>query len=94
MTIEISADARGAGASAGVDAVNPAIVGESTAAAATAAGAEEILTPDAPAFLEQGQRHFHQQRSELLAARDAKREVVARTGRLYFPTIPAYEMLG
>ncbi len=94
MTIEISADARGARASAGVGAVNPEIVGESTADADTAAGAEEILTPDALAFLEQGQRQSHQQRSELLAARDAKREGVDRTGRLEHPTVPAYEMLG
>ncbi len=46
--------------------------------------ADEILTPDALAFVAQLQRRFGVRRDELLAARRARREEVARTGRLDF----------
>ncbi|GAB3561555.1 malate synthase A [Arthrobacter alkaliphilus] len=46
--------------------------------------AEEILTPKALAFVEELHRRFAGTRTELLAARVAKREEVARTGRLDF----------
>lgn len=44
----------------------------------------EILTPDALAFVASLQRRFGARRDELLAARRARREEVARTGRLDF----------
>ena len=46
--------------------------------------AEEILTPKALAFVEELHKRFAGTRSELLAARAAKREEVARTGKLDF----------
>jgi malate synthase len=45
---------------------------------------EEILTPEALAFVESLQRRFGARRDELLAARRARRDEVARTGRLDF----------
>lgn len=45
---------------------------------------EEILTPEALAFVEELQRRFAGTRSDLLGARVAKREGVARTGKLDF----------
>ena len=46
--------------------------------------AEEILTPKALAFVEELHKRFAGTRDELLEARDAKRERVARTGSLDF----------
>ena len=46
--------------------------------------AEEILTPEALAFVAELHQRFAGTRSELLKARAAKREDVARTGRLDF----------
>jgi malate synthase len=46
--------------------------------------AEEILTPEALAFVAALQRRFGVRRDELLAARRARREEVSRTGRLDF----------
>ncbi|CAM3276894.1 Malate synthase A [Arthrobacter ulcerisalmonis] len=46
--------------------------------------AEEILTPEALAFVAELHERFAGTRSDLLAARVAKREQVARTGRLDF----------
>ncbi|OFI37146.1 malate synthase A [Arthrobacter sp. SW1] len=46
--------------------------------------AEEILTPEALAFVEELHKRFAGTRNELLAARTAKREEVARTGKLDF----------
>jgi len=45
---------------------------------------DEILTPDALEFVAALQRRFGARRDELLAARTARREEVARTGRLDF----------
>ncbi len=45
---------------------------------------DEILTPDALDFVADLQRRFGARRDELLAARAARREQVARTGRLDF----------
>ncbi|HEY5222498.1 MAG TPA: malate synthase A [Microbacteriaceae bacterium] len=50
---------------------------------------EEMLTPDALAFLERLQRQFNQQRLALLAERAVKREAVAATGRLDFLDVTA-----
>jgi len=47
-------------------------------------GADEILTPEALAFVEELHHRFAGRRDELLAARKAKREEVARTGTLHF----------
>jgi len=57
--------------------------------ASTADGMEEMLTPDALAFLERLQRQFNQQRLALLAERAVKREAVAATGRLDFLDVTA-----
>ncbi len=46
--------------------------------------AEEILTPEALAFIEELHQRFATTRGELLKARAAKRDDVARTGRLDF----------
>ena len=46
--------------------------------------AEEILTPEALAFIEELHQRFAATRGELLKARAVKREDVARTGRLDF----------
>jgi len=46
--------------------------------------AEEILTPEALAFVEALHERFADRRDELLAARGARREEAARTGRLDF----------
>jgi malate synthase len=46
--------------------------------------AEEILTPKALAFVEELHKRFAGRRGELLKARKAKREQVARTGSLDF----------
>ncbi len=46
--------------------------------------AEEILTPEALAFVEELHKRFAGTRAELLKARVSKREEVARTGRLDF----------
>nr|MDQ5862974.1 malate synthase A [Actinomycetota bacterium] len=46
--------------------------------------AEEILTPKALAFVEQLHQRFAGTRNELLEARQAKRDGVARTSRLDF----------
>ncbi len=46
--------------------------------------AEEILTPEALAFVEALQREFAARRDELLAARQTRRDEVARTGKLDF----------
>jgi malate synthase len=48
------------------------------------ARAEEILTPKALAFVEELHKRFAGTRAELLKARVAKREQVARTGKLDF----------
>ncbi|OIJ25578.1 malate synthase A [Nocardioides luteus] len=45
---------------------------------------DEILTPEALDFVAELQRRFGARRDELLAARKARREEVARTGRLDF----------
>ncbi|WP_265522236.1 malate synthase A [Oerskovia flava] len=45
---------------------------------------EEVLTPEALAFVGELQRRFGARRDELLAARAARREEVARTGTLDF----------
>jgi malate synthase len=45
---------------------------------------EEVLTPDALAFVEELQRAFGERRDELLVARRSRRAEVARTGRLDF----------
>ncbi|GAA4348113.1 malate synthase A [Microbacterium rhizosphaerae] len=47
-------------------------------------GADEILTPEALAFVEELHHRFAGRRDELLAARRVKREEVARTGTLDF----------
>ncbi|MEO7132314.1 MAG: malate synthase A [Dermatophilaceae bacterium] len=47
-------------------------------------GVEEILTPEALAFVAALQREFGSRRDELLAARTVRREEVSRTGRLDF----------
>jgi malate synthase len=47
-------------------------------------GADEILTPEALAFVEQLHQRFAQRRDDLLEARKVKREQVARTGTLDF----------
>lgn len=47
-------------------------------------GAEEILTPEALAFVEALHARFAGRRDELLGARAARREEAARTGRLDF----------
>ena len=46
--------------------------------------ADEILTPEALSFVAELNRRFNPVREELLAARTAKREVVAATGKLDF----------
>ncbi|SDK78463.1 malate synthase [Cryobacterium psychrotolerans] len=48
------------------------------------ARAEEILTPEALAFIEDLNRRFAPRRSELLGERKARRDTVAATGRLDF----------
>jgi malate synthase len=55
-----------------------------TTAPSTVAGAEEILTPAALAFVADLQRRFGGRRDELLAARRARYAETARTGRLDF----------
>src|SRR5687767_12924477 len=45
---------------------------------------EEVLTPAALAFVADLDARFHERRDELLAARRARREEIARTGRLDF----------
>ncbi len=45
---------------------------------------EEVLTPDALAFVAELQRRFGSRRDELLAARTERREEISRTGRLDF----------
>ncbi len=62
---------------------------ETTAAAAQVNGppvqrAEQILTPEALAFVGELQRRFGARRDELLARRGERREQAARTGRLDF----------
>jgi malate synthase len=47
-------------------------------------GADEILTPEALAFVEELHHRFAGRRDDLLAARKVKREAVARTGTLDF----------
>ncbi|WP_426567059.1 malate synthase A [Angustibacter sp. McL0619] len=47
-------------------------------------GAEHVLTADALAFVADLQRRFGPRRDELLAARERRREEIARTGRLDF----------
>ncbi|HEX9086430.1 MAG TPA: malate synthase A, partial [Arthrobacter sp.] len=48
------------------------------------ARAEEILSPEALAFVAELHRHFAATRTDLLKARLVKREHVARTGKLDF----------
>ena len=45
---------------------------------------EEVLTPEALAFVADLDARFHDRRDELLAARRSRREEIARTGRLDF----------
>ena len=45
---------------------------------------EEVLTPEALAFVADLDARFHERRDELLAARRSRREEIARTGRLDF----------
>jgi malate synthase len=45
---------------------------------------DEVLTPEALAFVAELDRRFHDRRDELLALRAARREEVRRTGRLDF----------
>ena len=45
---------------------------------------EEILTPEALAFVADLDARFHSRRDDLLAARQSRREEIARTGTLDF----------